>query len=179
MSNKKGFTIIELIVVIAIIAVLAAIVVVNVRGYTIKARNDARIATLVAAQKALVMYYADNGNYPSTGGAFRSECANWGGYSPSNVIPGLAHYMAMPSDPTVDKANNLCCFMYISDGTDYVLLEHNCPEVIRNGGYESQPSFVDPLRDGGSQNCVVEIGPVGSAWAWQVSTPGGCTVHGW
>ena len=35
MKNKKGFTIIELIIVIAIIAVLAAIVLVNVTQYII------------------------------------------------------------------------------------------------------------------------------------------------
>ena len=34
MKNKKGFTIIELIIVIAIIAVLAAIVLVNVTQYS-------------------------------------------------------------------------------------------------------------------------------------------------
>ena len=39
MHNKKGFTIIELIVVIAIIAILAAIVMVNVMGYIQKAKR--------------------------------------------------------------------------------------------------------------------------------------------
>jgi len=39
MNKQKGFTIIELIVVIAIIAVLAAIVLVNVTGYINKAKD--------------------------------------------------------------------------------------------------------------------------------------------
>lgn len=41
MQKQKGFTIIELIVVIAIIAVLAAIVLVNVTGYINKSKNAA------------------------------------------------------------------------------------------------------------------------------------------
>jgi prepilin-type N-terminal cleavage/methylation domain-containing protein len=41
MNKQKGFTIIELIVVIAIIAVLAAIVLVNVTGYINKGRDAA------------------------------------------------------------------------------------------------------------------------------------------
>lgn len=50
MKNQKGFTIIELIVVIAIIAVLAAIVLVNVTQYINKGKNTAiegNLATLV------------------------------------------------------------------------------------------------------------------------------------
>ncbi|MCX6721887.1 MAG: prepilin-type N-terminal cleavage/methylation domain-containing protein, partial [Candidatus Staskawiczbacteria bacterium] len=41
MNKQKGFTIIELIVVIAIIAVLAGIVLVNVTSYINKSRNAA------------------------------------------------------------------------------------------------------------------------------------------
>ena len=47
-KNKKGFTIIELIVVIAIIAILAAIVLVNVTVYINKAK-DARIKSDLAS----------------------------------------------------------------------------------------------------------------------------------
>ena len=41
MNKQKGFTIIELIVVIAIIAILAAIVLVNVTSYINKAKDAA------------------------------------------------------------------------------------------------------------------------------------------
>ena len=69
MQQQKGFTIIELIVVIAIIAVLAAIVITNVNGYMAKARDSRRAADIRNIQVALAMYYASNGNYPASGGA--------------------------------------------------------------------------------------------------------------
>lgn len=64
--NKRGFTIIELIVVIAIIAVLAAIVMVNVTVYIAKARDARRTADIRQVQVALAMYYTDNGFYPTS-----------------------------------------------------------------------------------------------------------------
>jgi general secretion pathway protein G len=65
-QNKfsKGFTIIELIVVIAIIAILAAIVMVNVVGYIQKAKIAAFVQEVYEMQKAANLYYADKGYYP-------------------------------------------------------------------------------------------------------------------
>jgi prepilin-type N-terminal cleavage/methylation domain-containing protein len=57
MNKQKGFTIIELIVVIAIIAVLAAIVLVNVTSYINKSRVAAiqgNMATLLTNGAAYV-----------------------------------------------------------------------------------------------------------------------------
>lgn len=53
MQNKKGFTIIELIVVVAIIAVLAAIVSVNVITYLKKGKDAAIKSNLETAQTAM------------------------------------------------------------------------------------------------------------------------------
>lgn len=62
--NKRGFTIIELIVVIAIIAVLATVVITSVNKYMAKARDSRRIADANSIVKALQIYYADTGSYP-------------------------------------------------------------------------------------------------------------------
>jgi prepilin-type N-terminal cleavage/methylation domain-containing protein len=64
MQKQRGFTIIELIVVIAVIAVLAGIVLVNVQGYMLKARNASSLSNVTNYIKALTLYYADNGAYP-------------------------------------------------------------------------------------------------------------------
>jgi prepilin-type N-terminal cleavage/methylation domain-containing protein len=57
MQKSKGFTIIELIVVIAIIAVLAAIVLVNVTQYITKGKNSAIEGNLTSLLTNAAAYY--------------------------------------------------------------------------------------------------------------------------
>jgi len=67
MNTKKGFTLIELIVVIAIIAILAAIVLVNVTQYINKSKDAAIKANLDTIRTNAAVYMADetlgNGDY--------------------------------------------------------------------------------------------------------------------
>lgn len=67
MSAKKGFTLIELLVVVAIIGILASIVLININNARKKARDSKRIAEIEQIQRALEMYYNDNGTYPISG----------------------------------------------------------------------------------------------------------------
>jgi prepilin-type N-terminal cleavage/methylation domain-containing protein len=66
MSKLKGFTIIELIVVIGIIAVLAGIVLVGVSQYRRKAQISRARAELHQMQIAMSLYYDKYGHYPVT-----------------------------------------------------------------------------------------------------------------
>ncbi|MEQ8223605.1 MAG: prepilin-type N-terminal cleavage/methylation domain-containing protein [Candidatus Eremiobacterota bacterium] len=80
MKNKKGFTLIELMIVIAIIAILAAILVPNF----LKARAQGQLAACESNIKnlatALEMYATDNtGTYPS-GLTTLTSSASGGGY---------------------------------------------------------------------------------------------------
>ena len=63
MNKQKGFTIIELLVVVAIIAVLAAIVLVNVTSYITKGKDAAARGNLATALTNAAVYYDTNGNY--------------------------------------------------------------------------------------------------------------------
>ncbi len=64
---KKGFTLIELIVVIAIIAILAAIIAPNAFKAIEKGKISATISDLRALKTASMSYYADTGSWPADG----------------------------------------------------------------------------------------------------------------
>ncbi len=64
--QKKGFTLIELVVVFVVIGLLAALVMPNFLTYRYKIRNEVRRAHLQELQIALEQYYAKYKQYPST-----------------------------------------------------------------------------------------------------------------
>lgn len=75
MKNKKGFTLVELLVVVAIIGILAAISVVALNTARARARDSRRVADVRQIQTALELYYNDWGTYPDSvtaGGAIAS-----------------------------------------------------------------------------------------------------------
>ena len=63
--NQKGFTLVELVVVIAILGILAAIAVPRFVSTLNEAEATADAATVRAVQGAVDIYYLENGSYPT------------------------------------------------------------------------------------------------------------------
>ena len=84
-ATTKGFTIVELLIVIVIIGILAALVVVTYQGVQAKARDTERKTDVRALHGQLEAYQAQNGKYPTLGNvndaAFRA--ANMKGLDPA------------------------------------------------------------------------------------------------
>lgn len=94
-KKQKGFTIIELIVVIAIIALLSGIVAINVTKYIAKSKQSRVKAEFANFQKALTAFYAKYGDYPGAqwgGGYFYPE--NHGGSAPYLEDGTGIHYLS-------------------------------------------------------------------------------------
>lgn len=65
-TERRGFTIVELLVVIIVIAILAAITIVVFSGVQEKARASVVQNDLVAAKKKIMLYQVDQGVAPSS-----------------------------------------------------------------------------------------------------------------
>ena len=64
MMNNKGFTMLEILIVIAIVGLLASIVVVNSGRGMDQSRDTRRIQEVYQIAHALMLYYTNNGEFP-------------------------------------------------------------------------------------------------------------------
>ena len=66
MKNAKGFTLIEVMVVVVILGILAALIVPKIMSRPEQARIVKAKQDIIAIQSALDLYRLDNGRYPTT-----------------------------------------------------------------------------------------------------------------
>jgi general secretion pathway protein G len=64
--NKKGFTLIELMIVITIIGILVSIAQPNFQKAIIRAKETSLRKSLFVLRDVIDQYYTDHGNYPET-----------------------------------------------------------------------------------------------------------------
>lgn len=93
--KQNGFTLVEMLVVIALVGVIAAAAIMGINPLAqIQKSNDAhRKSDLASLQRALELYYQDNGSYPASSADFKlfinATTINWGGaWSPyMSILP--------------------------------------------------------------------------------------------
>lgn len=103
MKNQKGFTLVELLVVVAIIALLSTLAVVALGSARTKARDAKRISDIKQVQTALELYFTDQNGYPvaATGlvlGGTGATILSTNGFS--DTAGGTTYMGALPSNPT-------------------------------------------------------------------------------
>lgn len=63
-ANKKGFTLIEVLIVVSIIGLLSSVILVGLGGFRSRGRDARRVTDLKSLQNGLELYYTKSGEYP-------------------------------------------------------------------------------------------------------------------
>jgi len=121
--SEKGFTIIELLIVIALIGVMATIAILGLSGQTEKARDAKRKGDLEEVQNALLLYYNHFNHFPTNDastfeiegcGTGSTACA-WGGPFTAN---SNVYMTTLPSDPLCEGAGCTTQYRYVQNTND-------------------------------------------------------------
>ena len=123
--GARGFTRIEIMVVVVIIAVLAALIVPNVIGRAEDARVAKAQADIKTLESALAMYRLDNGHYPSTEQGLEALVKKPSGDPPAPNWKTGGYIAALPKDPWGHAYQYICpgvhgAYDLWSDGPDGV-----------------------------------------------------------
>ncbi len=122
---KKGFTLVELLVVIAIIGILSTLSVVSLNSARAKSRDARRLSDIKQIRTALDMYYDASSTYPTTSctstplGTGNCACltsVGWTNTSTTNCT-GTIFMQKVPSDPLSSGT-----YVYTSSGQSYEIV---------------------------------------------------------
>ena len=124
---QKGFTIVELLIVIVVIGILAAIAFVAYGNVTKKARDSERTADAKALASKAEEYYANNGTYPTVAQLTAMQGLN----AASKVTPGggavtdCGTTLATPSTTVGSGANDVYCYVLANSAGQFQLYYWN------------------------------------------------------
>lgn len=92
---KRGFTIVELLIVIIVIGILAAITIVSYSGITARANTTKSATNAAAVQRVVEAFAADCGRYPATVAEFTSSPASC--FTSTRIPAGVSVVFATPT----------------------------------------------------------------------------------
>ncbi len=170
-ATAKGFTIVELLIVIVVIAILAAITVVAFNGIQDRAYAAKAGSAVDSALKVLELYKVDNGGYPITGGEYvcigqqASDYPAESGFTAGSCGPemntsstlnsALSEYTKQPLSGTLPVVTisgaSYRGIFYYSSGGEYAELSY----ALKEGQSCTRAAAV--IMDGAA-GCTVEIG---------------------
>ncbi|KAB0667417.1 type II secretion system protein GspG [Oryzomonas japonica] len=141
LNNKRGFTLIEIMVVIVILALLAALVGPKIMGRTDDAKIQTTKTQIRNLESALKLYKLDNGAYPSTEQGLNSLVTKpTVGVIPKNFKEG--GYLESKNVPKDGWGND---FLYVSPGEhgDYDLYSYGADGAKGGDGKNADISSWD------------------------------------
>lgn len=138
-TNKRGFTIVELLIVIVVIGILALLVITTFTGVQQKARNTKRTTDIKAIQAQAEAYYASNGMYPTMANINDSNwrSTNMKGLESQALCDPVGNGCALVAAP----AANVYAYAATPNGCDNGA-NGNCTGYTLTATYEGGGTFV-------------------------------------
>ena len=134
---QRGFTLIEIMVVVVIMGILAALVVPKLMGRTDDARIQAARQDIATLMQALKLYKLDNQRYPTTEQGLQALITKPAGGPPANGWKSGGYIEKLPKDPWGNA------YQYMSPGL------HGEADIFSLGA-DGQPGGSGPDADIGS-----------------------------
>jgi len=133
--NNKGFTLVELLIVVAIIGILGSIVLFSITHVQARSRDSARVADLSQLSKALDLYVNQEGNYPIQ----PTETCLDGDDVVSTELQSANLVSKTIQDPIYTDTSR--CFRYITDagGTSYNIRYYMETSAVQDKGFNFLP----------------------------------------
>lgn len=144
-SVQRGFTIVEILVVIIVIAILASVTIVSYRGAQDRANYAAAQSDLKNINDALVIYKAQKGSYPSSVGKGSGNYV-FQSLHPTQFLTELTSEGFLDKMPIARSATNgMPTYVYVSDGVNYKLVRYTNTGSLPSVELTNNP-LIDPVR---------------------------------
>lgn len=157
--NKKGFTLVEILVVLGIIGLLGILATVMLSSARVRSRDAKRLSDMARVQTALELYFNDHNSYPlqtdaAALGQAATACLSSSGFSPICDASSESVYLsAVPSTPSsglkelVECSGKVNAYCYVGTAAAYRIqfeLETDNPEAkLKKGVNCSSESGVE------------------------------------
>jgi prepilin-type N-terminal cleavage/methylation domain-containing protein len=135
MHKSRGFTLIEVLIVVTLLGIIAAVIYGSFNRGTAQSRDTQRMADLRNLQNAIELYKQEKGRYPlgcNSPGWSGQSGADYACSSGNQYILDLApkYIRTLPKDPKLNGNNSGYAYLVNADGTVYKLVAYRTVEAL-------------------------------------------------